>query len=73
MKKQSKGWTRTAPQVHGNLVRLRFRHKDAKNTHQGVFSWSDAESAFVECVEGPDNIALYQDEGWRIISWQPFK
>lgn len=68
-----KKWTPAPPQVQGKLVRLRYKNISDNKIHQGLFSWSDSERTFVECSPGPDGIALYVEDGWRVVSWQPFK
>ncbi len=66
-------WIKTPPQVHGKLVRLRYKNIDSKKVHQGLFSWSDSERTFIECVAGPDSLALYTEDGWRVVAWQEYR
>ena len=57
------------PKKHGKLICLRYAYlNDEPQT--ATFSWSDQEKAFIECVEGPDGIGLYPDDGWRILAWR---
>ena len=67
-------WIKTPPQVDGKLVRLKFKSIDEpKRVYQGLFFWSDRERTFIESVEGPDSLALYPEDGWRIVAWQEYK
>lgn len=67
-------WIKTPPQVDAKLVRLKYKNIDSpKKVYQGLFYWCDRERTFIESVEGPDSLALYAEDGWRVVAWQEYK
>ena len=68
-------WIKAPPEKEGKLIRLRFKNidLDKKKVYQGLFYWSDRERTFIESVEGPDSLALYPEDGWRIVAWQEYR
>ena len=63
-------WNTSAPPKRTTKpVTLRYK-SDGMTPQIGLFSWYEPEGAFVECAEGPDNIALYPADGWVILGWR---
>lgn len=52
-------------------IKLRYCYGNQK-PHQGTFAWSDTENTWIEVVIGPnpDGIALYKEDGWRVLGWR---
>lgn len=65
-----KSWNTTKPPKR-KVKPIRLRYQDlAGKVSQGDFVWSDMENTWVECVEGPDGIGLYEDDGWKVLGWR---
>ena len=66
----AKKWnTSTPPKRKIKPVKLRYQDSLGKN-HQGSFVWSDCENTWIECVDGPDGIGLYEEDGWKVTGWR---
>ncbi len=50
---------------------IKLRYKDSSGRiYTGDFVWSIRENTWVECIEGPDGIGLYDDDGWKVLGWK---
>lgn len=67
----AKNWKITSPPKNRKRKPVRLRYQDSSGKiYQGDFFWSDQEKTWVECVEGPDGIALYEEDGWKVLGWR---
>lgn len=63
-------WNITKPRKRRkNPITLRYQQGDGPK-QQGQFVWSDVEDAWVELCDHPDGIALYPDDGWKVLGWK---
>ncbi len=61
--------TTKPPKSTVNSIRLRYQDSSG-NVSSGNFVWSDRENTWIECVEGPDGIGLYEEDGWKVLGWK---
>jgi len=62
-------WNTTKPPKRKqNPVIIRFKSW-AGHIGRGKFVWSESENAFIQCIDGPDGIGLY-DNDYTILGWK---
>ena len=63
-------WKTTKPPKR-KVRPVRLQYQDSLgNVYQGNFVWSYGERTWCECVEGPDGIGLYEEDGWKVLGWK---
>lgn len=63
-------WKTTAPPKRKqNPIILRFQQDDHP-PQEAPFVWSDMENTWVEASDDPDGVALYPDDGWKVLGWK---
>jgi len=63
-------WKTTAPPIRRkNPITLHYQQNDHP-TQEGSFIWSDVEHTWVEASDDPDGVALYLDDGWKVLGWK---
>lgn len=70
LKMSNTGWKTTKPPKRKRTpVRLRYQDYFGK-IRQGDFVWSDMEQTWILCTDDPDGIALYAEDGWKVLGWK---
>ena len=62
-------WNKTKPPKRIQKP-VTLRYSSGTTTYQGKFVWCERENAFVQCIDGPDGIALYLEDGYKILGWR---
>ncbi len=64
-------WKTTKPPKRKvKLIKLRYKDLRTGKIYTGSFFWSDTEQTWIECIDGPDGIALYESDGWKVLGWK---
>ncbi len=64
-------WVEGSPPKGDDQKTYRMSYRqDGGPVHKGLFVWNEIEKTWIEVVSGPDGIALYEEDGFEVLSWK---